>query len=110
MQHCGADLAKPLSDSALRPVCVPACPPYCALCSGVGALFNIICLALCFIFPAKNRASSKTDTESGGFFRRFSSRKNNQAALERDTDAAGSDVSKGDMESATNIVADSSRL
>lgn len=75
----------------------------------MGAAFNVVCLILCFVFPAKNRPPK---AESQGFFRRFSSSvkgKSNQAALDRDTEA-GSDVSKSDLEHTTNIVADSSRL
>jgi hypothetical protein len=70
----------------------------------------VVCLILCFVFPAKNRPP-KTDSQVG-FFRRFSSSikgKSSQAALERDTEV-GSDVSKSDLEHTTNIVADSSRL
>lgn len=80
-------------------------------CSGIGAVFNIICLVLSFIFPAKNRPP-KAEGEGGGFFSRFS-KKGSQAARESDdTEAIGSDVTKGDMEAtgATNLVADSSRL
>lgn len=39
--------------------------------SGVGAGFNIICLVLSFIFPAKNRAPKEavdTASTSGGIF------------------------------------------
>lgn len=75
----------------------------------MGACFNIICLVLSFIFPAKNRPP-KEATQSGGFFSRFS--KSRQGSVDnRDTEALGSDVTK-DMEQAagTNIVADSSRL
>lgn len=85
------------------------CRRPCPSCSGIGAAFNIVCLILSFIFPAKNRAP-KTDSEVG-FFRRFSSSlkgKGSQAAADRDTEAIGSD--KTDLETATNIVADSSRL
>jgi hypothetical protein len=81
-----------------------------APCSGVGAAFNVVCLILCFVFPAKNRPP-KAESQVG-FFRRFSSSikgKSSQAALERDTEV-GSDVSKSDLEHTTNIVADSSRL
>jgi hypothetical protein len=69
-------------------------------------LFNIICLVLSFIVPAKNRPPKET-SESAGFFSRFS--KNRQSSIERDTEAIGADVTKGDMEAATNITADSSR-
>lgn len=43
----------------------------CAVCSGVGAAFNIICLVMCFAFPAKSRAAAKqtdTDSSSSGLF------------------------------------------
>lgn len=57
-------------------VAPPSCPTPC-VCSGIGALFNIICLVLCFIFPAKSRAASAkgeaTEGNSGssGVFGRF---------------------------------------
>lgn len=70
-------------------------------------MFNIICLVLSFVFPAKNRPPKQT-SESNGFFSRFS--KSRQASIERDTEAIGTDVTKGDMEAATNITANSSRL
>jgi hypothetical protein len=76
----------------------------------VGAVFNIFCLVLSFIFPAKNRPPKTS--ESGGFFRRFSSSlkgKSGQAGAESDIEGAGADVAKG-SEAGTNIVADSSRL
>ena len=76
-------------------------------CSGIGALFNIVCLALCFIFPAKNRPTNTTSSNVG-FFKRFSSLKGrNMSEVEQDTEVAGADVSKKDVGAATNIVADS---
>lgn len=105
LQHPNTDPAPPLPPPPLRPP-VPHPHP----CSGIGAAFNIVCLILSFIFPAKNRAP-KADSEVG-FFRRFSSslkgKGSQAAAVDRDTEAIGSD--KTDLEGATNIVADSSRL
>lgn len=54
-------------------------PDVFAACSGVGAAFNIVCLALCFVFPSKNRPSADTklpeaaSAQSGCFGRKRSS-------------------------------------
>lgn len=78
-------------------ICVP---------NGVGAAFNIICLGLCFVFPAKNRPP-KADANGGGFFRRFSSsfKKGGSTTMphSKDTDAAEDVEATG----ATNITANS---
>lgn len=37
---------------------------YSCCCSGVGAVFNIICLIMCFIFPSKSRAATKAGEET----------------------------------------------
>jgi hypothetical protein len=34
--------------------------------SGVGAAFNVICLVMCFIFPAKTRAATSKDDSTDG--------------------------------------------
>jgi hypothetical protein len=63
-------------------ICIP---------NGVGAVFNIACLSLCFIFPAKSRAQKLPEAPAGaGFFSRFSSsmKRGGSSSANKDTDAA----------------------
>lgn len=76
---------------------------FICLPNGIGAGFNILCLLMCFVFPAKARQAKAEGEKAEGFFRRWSSRKMaSDAALTGAAANKDADAEK-DMETGSRV-------